>query len=234
MATKNKRSTLKIFFTRSVRNKLAKKGLSTNLKGKQIINNKIKLELPCDICDLQLSYPLQVGAFSYVGKNTYLGSSVKIGRLCSIASNVSIGITSHPMDRVSTSAVFYQKGFMPKFTKNIINQSDLQDFSNKKKVVIGNDVWIGVNAVIMPGIKIGDGAIIGANSVVTKDVKPSEIVGGVPAKLIRIRKPIKNQAFSLQKKIFDHLINKNDFPFLVGKDFIKYKSIFRLFYKILF
>ncbi len=57
-----------------------------------------------------------------------------------------------------------------------------------KPVVIGKDVWIGANATILGGIKIGDGAVIGANSVVTKDVTPYTIVGGVPAKLIRQRK----------------------------------------------
>ena len=55
------------------------------------------------------------------------------------------------------------------------------------KVVIGNDVWIGANCVITPGVTIGEGAIVAAGSVVTKDVVPNSIVGGVPAKLIRIR-----------------------------------------------
>ena len=58
---------------------------------------------------------------------------------------------------------------------------------NKGDVIIGNDVWIGLDALIMNGVKIGDGSIIGANSVVTKDVKPYEFVAGNPAKHIRIR-----------------------------------------------
>ncbi|MDE5998007.1 MAG: CatB-related O-acetyltransferase [Muribaculaceae bacterium] len=60
-------------------------------------------------------------------------------------------------------------------------------WDNKGDIVIGNDVWIGYDAVIMAGVKIGDGAIIGARAVVTKDVEPYSIVGGVPAKAIRKR-----------------------------------------------
>ena len=60
-------------------------------------------------------------------------------------------------------------------------------WDNKGDIVIGNDVWIGYDAVIMAGVKIGDGAIIGTRAVVTKDVEPYSIVGGVPAKEIRKR-----------------------------------------------
>lgn len=62
-------------------------------------------------------------------------------------------------------------------------------WDNKGDIVIGNDVWIGFEAVIMAGVTIGDGAIIGSRAVVTKDVEPYSIVGGVPAKLIRKRFP---------------------------------------------
>ena len=62
----------------------------------------------------------------------------------------------------------------------------LQDIATKK-VTIGNDVWIGIKATIMPNITIGDGAVIGANAVVTKDVPPYAVVVGVPAKIIKYR-----------------------------------------------
>jgi len=231
MSINNKESTLKIFFTRAVKKKLAKKGFYSNLKGKQIINYNIKIELPCDLSDLTLSDTLDVGSFTSFGKNTQRTSPLKIGKFCSVGSNVLIGAARHPTDRISTSSFFYQDDFMYGFAKNLINIHELQEFKPDERVIIGNDVWIGNNVVIMSGIKIGNGAIIGANSVVTKDVKVNEIVGGVPTKLIRIRKPIKNKAFFIQKTVFDRLINKNDFPFLVGKDFIKYKSMFRFLYK---
>ena len=57
----------------------------------------------------------------------------------------------------------------------------------KKKVVIGDDVWIGANAVILPGVTIGEGSVIAAGSIVNKDVEPFSIVGGVPAKVIKMR-----------------------------------------------
>lgn len=63
-----------------------------------------------------------------------------------------------------------------------------QGNSEKREVIIGNDVWIGARSIIMPGVKIGEGSIIAAASVVTKDVMPYSVVGGVPAKLIKMRK----------------------------------------------
>mgnify|MGYP002518524061 CR=1 FL=1 len=75
--------------------------------------------------------------------------------------------------------------FFDEWDLDVNNICDAWD--NKGDTVIGNDVWIGYEAVIMPGVKIGDGAIIGTRAVVTKDVAPYTIVGGVPAKPIRRR-----------------------------------------------
>lgn len=77
-------------------------------------------------------------------------------------------------------------------TKNhAFNQTDIpmmqQGFEDERPVIIGNDVWIGDRVIILPGVHIGDGAIIAAGAVVTKDVPAYAIVGGVPAKLIRMR-----------------------------------------------
>ena len=60
--------------------------------------------------------------------------------------------------------------------------------SRVAKVVIGNDVWIGMRSIIMPGVKIGNGVVIGSGAVVTKDIPDYAVVGGVPAKIIRFRK----------------------------------------------
>lgn len=105
----------------------------------------------------------------------------EIGAFCSIANNVVIGGAMHPMDWVSTSPVFYlgRDSVRKKFSEHRRKED--------KRTIIGNDVWIGQNAVIKQGIHIGNGAIVGMGSVVTKDVAPYAIVAGNPAKLIRFR-----------------------------------------------
>jgi maltose O-acetyltransferase len=117
-----------------------------------------------------------------LNKNSYIGSfstlqasldtKIEIGVNCQISHNV----------RIYTSTAIADQDF-----SNIIIES------KKGNVIIENNVWIGANVFINPGIKIGENAIIGANSVVTKDVNPFEIIGGVPAKLIRIKSILGNK-----------------------------------------
>lgn len=132
------------------------------------------------------------GYGSYINKNSSL-SFVKIGRYCSIADNVYVSLGNHPIDHVNTHPAFYyntekQIGWTyhkgdPLFDE-IYKYPKGEDFY---QVIIGNDVWIGSHALIMGGIRIGDGAVIASGAVVTKDVEPYSIVGGVPAKLIKMR-----------------------------------------------
>lgn len=107
-----------------------------------------------------------------------------IGKFCSIACGAKFLFTSgnHAMQSLSTYTfpVFFEEWNLD--VKDITSAWD-----NKGDIVIGNDVWIGYEAVIMSGVTIGDGAIIGTRAVVTKDVPPYTIVGGVPAKTIRKR-----------------------------------------------
>jgi len=109
-------------------------------------------------------------------------TNTSIGKFCSIAPKVRMGLGKHPINYISTSPLFYapKNPLLFKICKS-------PKFDEFEPITIGNDVWIGVNVTIMDGIKVGDGAIIGANSVVTKDVEPFSIVGGVPAKEIKKR-----------------------------------------------
>lgn len=112
------------------------------------------------------------------------GDRLVIGRFCSIACGAKFMFTSgnHSMQSLAnyTFPIFFDEWGLD--AKDICDAWD-----NKGDTVIGNDVWIGYEAVIMPGVKIGDGAVIGTRAVVTKDVPPYTIVGGVPAKPIRRR-----------------------------------------------
>ena len=107
-----------------------------------------------------------------------------IGKFCSIACGAKFIFSSanHTMSSLSnyTFPIFFEEWGLD--VKNITSAWD-----NKGNITIGNDVWIGYEAVIMQGVTIGDGAVIGTRAVVTKDVPPYTIVGGIPAKVIRAR-----------------------------------------------
>lgn len=123
-----------------------------------------------------------VGNYSYISRNSLVQNTI-IGNYCSISHDFMCGLGAHPLDLFSTSPIFYK-------TNNCFKESIVKDDLNiveYKKIVIGNDVWIGARVTILDGVKIGDGAVIAAGSVVTKDVPSYAIVGGVPASIIRYR-----------------------------------------------
>lgn len=113
----------------------------------------------------------------------FIGDKLIIGKFCAISRGVKFIMNgaNHQMSGFST----YPFEIFGNSWEKVTPQA--QEYPYKGNTVIGNDVWIGYEAVIMPGVKIGDGAIIGAKSVVTKEVKPYSIVGGNPVKLIRQR-----------------------------------------------
>ncbi len=125
---------------------------------------------------------VKFGDFSYVGKNSVL-MNVTVGKFSCISSEVMCGLGKHPSrDFVSIHPIFFSLQ-----RQSQITFSSESHFDEYKPIDIGNDVWIGVRAIVCDGVKIGDGAIVGAGAVVTKDVPPYAVVGGVPAKILRYR-----------------------------------------------
>jgi acetyltransferase-like isoleucine patch superfamily enzyme len=124
--------------------------------------------------------------YSTIGRHSFCGYDCEISYSCigdfvSIANNVVIGGGRHPMEWVAMSPVFYE-GRDSVRTKFATHKRD-----STKPVTIGNDVWIGRSAIILPGVQIGSGAVIGAGAVVTKSVPSYAVVAGNPAKIIRYR-----------------------------------------------
>ena len=133
-----------------------------------------------------------VGDFTYIADSEFeshvthhydfIGDKLIIGKFCQIAAGVEFVMNgaNHQMNAVSTFPFYTLEGWEMK-------PPAASDMPFKGDTVIGNEVWIGQNATILPGVHIGDGAIIGANSVVASDIEPYSIVVGNPAKLIRYR-----------------------------------------------
>lgn len=124
---------------------------------------------------------LSIGAYTDIVSGAELQNVSSIGRYCSIARDVTIGQNrkSHPLEWLSThsalGALRHTHGGVP------VAQQEV------KQTVIGHDVWIGMDVLILEGITIGTGAVIGAQSLVTRDVPPYAIVTGSPAKVLRYR-----------------------------------------------
>lgn len=119
-----------------------------------------------------------LGVYTYMSPNCVIAhKDTKIGKFCSIAGNVVIGPGQHPTNFLSTHPFQYLTN-IDEFKELKVKEGNLNSFNSYKPCYIGNDVWIGCNSVIMDGVKIADGAIIGANSVITKDVPPYAIVVG--------------------------------------------------------
>lgn len=152
----------------------------------------------------------------FVGRGTYgyttLGGDClrlfvkKIGRYCSINASAKIE-GNHRMDFITTSPLITNKRGAP-VSEKIYAAIDKMEREQGALTEIGNDVWIGANVFLIRGVKIGDGAIIGAGAVVTHDVEPYAIMGGVPARVIRYRYPKEMIESFLRIKWWDWSLKK--------------------------
>lgn len=143
-------------------------------------------ESPVTLRDITLGVPTVIGAATYISGPVNLRGIKRIGRFCSLGNNINFGPGNHPVDWLSTNPFQYNAIFLdhPEF-RNLSRFGKI--YSDKSEVEIGNDVWVGSNVTVMRGVKIGDGAIIAAGSIVTNDVPAYGVVGGIPAKIIKYR-----------------------------------------------
>ncbi len=148
------------------------------LRGRAVRNSKVhksaKIESGTDFIN------------SEMGRNSFCGYDCQIinttiGSFCSLADRIVIGGARHPMEWASTSPAFYAG------KDSISVKYSTYERDEDKRTTIGHDVWIGTGAIIMQGVQVGTGAVIGAGAIVTRDVPPYAIVGGNPARLIRMR-----------------------------------------------
>ena len=139
------------------------------------ISPKAKLYEPYSFADVI------VGDGTYISANGRI-SMATIEKYCSIGPDLCAGWGVHPLNGVSTSPMFYstrkQNG------RSLVSSSSLEE---RKRIIIGNDVFIGRNVIILDGVTIGDGAVIGAGAVVSKNIPPYAIAVGSPIKIIKYR-----------------------------------------------
>lgn len=145
---------------------------------------------------------IKIGRYTSInGPNTTVYAEVnriEIGNFCSIARNVDIQEWNHPINKLSTSMI----------GSNLFGLSTRNEMESKGPIIIGHDVWIGAQSVILSGVKIGNGAVIGANSVVSSDIPAFAIAVGNPARVIKYRFDEERQIEINKMKWWDWEIQK--------------------------
>ncbi len=190
----------------------------------------------CFLKNIIISPNIEIGDYTYYDdfedvenfvKNVkyhfeFTGDKLIIGKFCMIASGVSFIMNgaNHLVEAISSYPFAI-------FGNGWEESMEGKSYPNKGNITIGNDVWIGHSATILPGISIGDGAIIGSYAVVTKDVEPYSIIGGNPAKLIRKRFDDQKINLLLSIKWWDWSLDKitKNVKYLTSMDFNFFENI---------
>jgi phosphonate metabolism protein (transferase hexapeptide repeat family) len=139
----------------------------------------------CEVLRNSIVEYASLGDYSYLGENCDIAGAV-IGKFTAIANLVRIGAPNHPMDRPSQHRFTYVPEY---YEASATRDRDFFAARRADKVTVGNDCWIGHAAILLPGVTVGDGAVIAAGAVVSRNVPPYTVVGGVPARMIRKRFP---------------------------------------------
>jgi len=139
----------------------------------------------CEILDRSSVEYSTIGDYSYLGNDCSV-SDTTIGRYCAIAAHVRLGAPNHPMQRASQHRFTY----CPEYY-DTAQTRDHEFFAERRaaRVEIGHDVWIGNGVTVLPGVRVGHGAVLAAGAVVTKDVPDWTIIGGVPGRVLKMRFP---------------------------------------------
>ena len=149
--------------------------------GLQIAEN-VRFGVNCRVSNPVYIAGSTIGDYTYIETGCRI-SAADIGRFCSIAPYALVGLAEHPTgDFVSTHPMFYRR--LPEFGYDAVHEGSHREL---QETTVGHDVWIGVGACVKGGVSIGHGAVIGAGAVVTRDVPPFAVCGGVPARVLRYR-----------------------------------------------
>ena len=159
------------FFLNSIK-KTDKVILSGFSKGIQNVTFEGKNAVP-DGCNF--SGNIKIGYATTLGYRNLLGGTISIGKYCQLGVDVALHATNHPISYMTT------------YINQNLFKGELKQLKEENTIMIGHDVWIGHGVIVVGNVTIGNGAILAAGSVITKDVAPYSIVAGVPAKEIRKR-----------------------------------------------
>lgn len=157
------------------------------------IGPHVEMEGPVHIAPGCAIHANKIGRYCFINFNCIIFNNVTIGRFVSFARNCQVGAVEHPIHQLTTSFFRTSRAWFPDdpVAQNapLVPHSAPPERHRGNHVTIGNDVWFGASCLVLKGVDIGDGAVVGLGSVVTKDVPPYAIVAGNPARILRYRFP---------------------------------------------